>query len=105
MTAFVAFAIAGLLTFGLRASMIFAGPRIRSSEWLGARIGLVAPAVMAAMVVSMLAIEHGDRVVPSAGHLISISAAIVVARRVGNPAAALAVGLPVSWAFALTGLG
>lgn len=104
MTALIAFAVAGLLTFGLRTSMVFAGPRVRSSEWLGARIGLVAPGVMAAMVVSMVAIEHGDRIMPSAGELAAVIAAIVAARRTGNPAAALAVGLPVYWACALTGL-
>jgi hypothetical protein len=85
--------------------MIFAAPRIRSSEWLGARIGLVAPAVMAAMVVSMLAVEHDHRVMPSVGEAAAVLGAIVAARRVGNPAVALAVGLPIYWICALTGLG
>ena len=60
MTTVAAFAIAGVITYLLRCSMVLFGNRLASSTVAESTISLVTPAVLSAIVASALLLEHGD---------------------------------------------
>ena len=94
--AVLAFSVAGAVTFLLRSSMILAGMGTgspRPARW----IALVTPAVLTAMLVSALVVDHGVVTRPPIAEPLAILAAVVGVRRFGNVSVALAVGLPVYW--------
>ena len=84
MNAYLAFTIAAVITYALRASMTIAGSRITRSEHLGPVIGLATPAVLAAMITSALATHHGQIGTPVPVEVASVALAFVVARKTGN---------------------
>ena len=104
MTTLAAFAIAAVITYLLRASMTIAGDRLLSSPTLETAIGLVSPAVLSAMVVSALVLDHGQLAAPGLVETVAVAAAVLAVRKTGNVSMALAVGLPVYWLGTLVGL-
>ena len=104
MNTFFAFAVAAVITFGLRSAMTLVGDRGSSSSPMGQAIGLVAPAVLTAIVAATLLLDHGELVQPRLVEAAAVLAAIIAVRRTSNVSMALAVGLPVYWLGALAGL-
>jgi branched-subunit amino acid transport protein len=104
MTLLLVLVVVAVGTYGFRVSMVLARERFGTPAWLEPRLRLVAPAVLAALVASSLFIDSGTRSVPGMVEAIAVVAGFVAVRRTGNVAAALAVGLPVYWLGALTGL-
>jgi len=103
MTTIGIFAIAGIGTYLLRASMILAPSDMASSPWLERRIGLLSPAVLAAIVATGLLVSDQRVVLPNAVEVAAVIAALVAVHRTKNISAALLVGLPVYWLGALAG--
>ena len=104
MTTLAAFGLAALMTYLLRSSMTIAGDRLLSSTTVAAAIGLVSPAVLSAMVVSALVLDHGRLSPPVLIETVAVAAAVLAVRKTGNVSMALAVGLPVYWLGTLVGL-
>lgn len=109
MTAVAIFAVAGMITYLLRCSMLVFGDRLTSSTIAESAIGLVSPAVLAAIIASALLLEHGEIARPDLAGLLSVAGAVVAVRRTSNVGMALAVGLPIYWVaivtMMVTGLG
>lgn len=103
MTILLAFLTAAVVTWVLRSSMTLASS-VRSTS-LESVIALVAPAVLGAMVVSGLLVEHGQVSLPRLGEIAAVGSAIVVVRRTGNVASGLAAGLPAYWVASAIGAG
>ncbi|MGA9278645.1 AzlD domain-containing protein [Ilumatobacter sp.] len=101
MTIIIAFAVTGAITYFLRSSMLVAGNRFTSSPTVESAIGLVSPAVMAAIIASTLLVDHGRIMSPDLASVAAISVAIVAVRRTGNVGSALLVGLPIYWLIGL----
>ncbi len=104
MTTFAAFGIAAAITYLLRSSMTLVGDRLLSSTTVATAIALVSPAVLSAMVVSALVLDHGRLSPPVLIETLAVAAAVLAVRRTGNVSMALAVGLPVYWIGTLAGL-
>lgn len=104
MTLLVVLVLAGVGTYGFRASMVLAGARFGTPKWLEDRLRLVAPAVLAALVAGSLFLDAGRRATPGVAALVAVAAGFVAVRRTGNVAAALAAGLPVYWLATAAGL-
>ncbi len=104
MTTIAIFALAGLGTYLLRASMILAPSEVASAPWLEQRIGLLSPAVLAAIVASALFVSDQQVSVPNLVEIVAVIAAIAAVHRTKNISAALLVGLPIYWLGALAGL-
>ncbi|MEM9713599.1 MAG: AzlD domain-containing protein [Actinomycetota bacterium] len=104
MSALVVFAVAGIGTYLLRASMVLVGDRLASTAWLEARLALVGPAVLACLVTAGLVVSDGSVRLPGLAEVTAVVAAIVIVRRTGNLGHALFVGLPLYWAAAAIGL-
>lgn len=104
MTTFAAFAVAGLMTYVLRCSMVVIGSRLTSSTAAESAIRLVTPAVLTAIVASALLLQRGAVVLPDLPSVLSVTAAVVAVRRTSHVGLALAVGLPTYWfgSFAMT---
>ena len=96
MNTMLVFAAAGLGTYLLRSSMVWARDSA-SAGWVAARTSLVGPAVLAAIVVRSLAHSGAGAGVGAVVPVAAVVAAMFAARRTGNVAASLAVGLPIYW--------
>lgn len=109
MNAIAIFAVAGMITFVLRSSMVLFGDRLNSSAIVESAIGLVSPAVLAAIIASALLLDRGHVVQPDIAGILAVAGAVVAVRRTSNVSLALAVGLPIYWCcsatFAFAGLG
>ena len=97
MTTFAAFALAGLMTYVLRSSMTLWGHHLLESPRMTEAIGLVAPAVLAAIVVSGLLLDGGTMTYPEPEEVLALGVGLGVVHRTGNVSLALLVGLPVFW--------
>ena len=97
MTTVAAFAIAGVITYLLRCSMVLFGNRLASSTVAESTISLVTPAVLSAILASALLLEHGQIARPDLPGVLSVTAAVVAVRRTSNVGLALGVGLPTYW--------
>jgi branched-subunit amino acid transport protein len=104
MSALVVFAVAALVSFGLRASMVLAGGTRLAGAWTE-RLPLVAPVMLGAIVASSLTVDRGQATAPSLASLAAVGAAAVGVRRTGSLSAALAIGFPVFWVISAVGLG
>lgn len=104
MNTMTVFALAAIATYVLRSLVILAGDRVAQSPALESVIGLVSPAVLAAIVASALLVHGGSVAVPDPAGLAAVLGALVAVRRTGNVAAALFIGLPIYWLGALVGL-
>ena len=104
MTVLVAMGLAGIGTFVLRSSMVLLHERLGSIDWLERRLALVGPAVLGAIVMSWLAVDDGDAVMPNGVEVVAVAAALLTVRRTGKVGLALGVGLPVYWVGAAAGL-
>lgn len=109
MTAFAIFAIAGMITYLLRCSIVVFGDRFTSSTVAESAIGLVSPAVLTAIIASTLLLDHNEIAWPDLAGVLSVAGAVVAVRRTSNVSMGLAVGLPIYWvvtaAMTLAGLG
>ena len=96
MTAVVAFSLAAVVTYLLRSGMTLtpAGWAANRQESWGA---LVSPAVLTAMVLTALVLDHGDVVRPALAEMLAIIAAIDGDRRSGNMSVALVARHPAVW--------
>lgn len=96
MTALLAIVLTGLGTYGMRAVFIVALSRKPFHPMALRALEYVAPAVMGALVVSMLITPDGEMAlgVPELGGLAS---AALVAARTRNHIAALSVAMVVFW--------
>jgi len=103
MSALVVFAVAAAASFGLRASMVVVGGDRVSEVWT-ARLPLVPPVMLSAIVASSLFLDHGHARSPSVAALAAVGAVVVGVRRTGSLNAAFAVGFPVFWALSAAGL-
>lgn len=97
MTTIAAFAVAGVITYLLRCSMLLFGNPLGSSVVAESAIKLVTPAVLTAIVASALLLQHGEFVRPDVPSVLAVIAAVVVVRRTSQVGLALAVGLPMYW--------
>lgn len=104
MTVLLTFAAAAVVTYLLRISMVLLGDRLTANPAATQAIGLLGPAVMAALVAGWLFTHQGRPELPHAGALLAVAAAYLAARRFHNAGIALAVGLPVFWLAGLVGL-
>ena len=104
MTIFLAFTLAGLGTCLIRTAPILAGERLLSSSAVERRVGLIAPAVLAAIVCNALLVGPNGAALPSLVEVLAIGGAFAVVRRTGNVGLALAAGLPIYWIGVLAGL-
>lgn len=104
MTIFIAFALAGLGTCFIRIAPLLAGERLASSPAVECRVGLIAPAVLAAVVCNALLVGPTGATLPGLVEVVAIGGAFAVVRRTGNVGLALAVGFPIYWIGVLTGL-
>ena len=102
MTAVTVFAVAGLITYLLRCSMLVFGNRLTSSTVAEPAIGLVSPAVLTAIIASALLLEHGEIARPDIAGVLSVAGAVIAVRRTSNVSMALAVGLPTYWVLTAT---
>ncbi|MDW3177899.1 MAG: AzlD domain-containing protein [Acidimicrobiia bacterium] len=104
MIIFATFALAGIGTYAIRIAPILLGDHLLSSSSIESRIGLIAPAVLAAIVSSALLIgPHGARL-PGIVELVVVGSAFAIVRHTGNVGLALAIGFPMYWIGALLGL-
>lgn len=103
MSAILVFAIAALASFGLRSSMVLAGGERLSDAW-AARLPLVAPVMLSAIVASSVLVESGRASVPSPAVLAAVIGAVVGVRRTESLHAAFVVGFPVFWVMSALGL-
>jgi branched-subunit amino acid transport protein len=97
MTNWIVIAAVAVGTYALRVSMFVVVGRRAVPAWLSAAMTLVGPAAIAALVGSMLFTSAGGVGSPPAAELIALLAGFGVARRTGNVAHALLVGLPAFW--------
>jgi branched-subunit amino acid transport protein len=97
MTTIAAFALAGVITYLLRCSMVLFGNRLASSTVAESTIRLITPAVLTAIVASALLLQHGEIARPDLPGMLAVAAAVVAVRRTSNVGLALAVGLPTYW--------
>ena len=104
MSTLMIFVLGGLGTYALRSLMILGEGRIGGAGWLEANISLVSPAVLAAIVASSLFVAQGAVQLPNLVTVVAVAAAMFAVHRTGNVSAALAVGLPIYWIGAATGL-
>lgn len=103
MIIFVTFALAGIGTYAIRIAPILLGEHLLSSS-IESRIGLIAPAVLAAIVSSALLVGPGGARLPGFVELVAVGSAFAIVRRTGNVGLALAVGFPLYWVGVLFGL-
>lgn len=97
MNALLTFAIIGSATYLLRSAVVLGRGWLVDESWIEDRIVYVAPAVLAALVASALFTSGGWLSLGHPAEIAAVIVAIVVVRRVGNPAVALVVGLPTYW--------
>lgn len=102
MTAFAIFAVAGMITYLLRSSMLVFGDRLTSSTVAESAIGLVSPAVLTAIIASTILLDHNEIARPDLAGVLSVAGAVVAVRRTSNVSMALAVGLPIYWVVTAT---
>lgn len=105
MNPFLVFAVAALGTYLLRASVILLGDRLHMCASIERTIGLVAPAVLSAIVVSSLALKDHQLVRPDLAAVLAVAGAFLAVRRTSNVSMALATGLPIYWLGVFAGLG
>jgi len=89
---------AGIGTFALRVGMVMAADRIRIPKWLDRASSLVAPAAMAALAATAIAVAAtGDG--PAAGitPIVAAGAAAFAVARTRKPQMAMLVGMPTLW--------
>lgn len=104
MTIFITFALAGLGTYLIRVAPLLAGEQLVSSPAVERHVGLIAPAVLAAIVCNALAVGPSGAALPGLVELAAIWGAFAIVRRTGNVGFALAVGFPIYWIGMLAGL-
>lgn len=97
MTNWFVIAAVAVGTYAFRVSMFVVVGRRSVPTWLSAAMTMVGPAAVAALVGSMLFTSGGRFASPPAAELIALLAGFCVARRTGNVAHALLVGLPAFW--------
>ena len=102
MTAVAVFAVAGMITYLLRSSMVVFGDRLISSTIADSAIALVSPAVLTAIIASAVLLEHGELAPPDIAGVLSVTSAVIAVRRTSNVSMALAVGLPIYWVVTIT---
>lgn len=96
---FAIFALAGLITYLLRSSMLLFGDRLTASSLAESAIRMTSPAVLTAIVASALFLDHGQATRPDLAAAAPVVSAVVAVRRTSNVGMALAVGLPTYWIF------
>jgi branched-subunit amino acid transport protein len=102
-TTWLVIAAVALGTYGLRASMFVVVGDRRLPAWTQTPMSLVAPAAVAALVTSTVAIRSGQVVAPAVAEVLAVAVGFLAVRRSGNVMHAFVAGLPVLWA--LTALG
>lgn len=104
MTALITFAVAGLVTYLLRVSMVLFGARLLDSPRVAPAIALVGPAVLAAIIASALPLEDGHIAAPGVVSVVAIGGGALAVHRTNDVSAALFVGLPIYWLGVAAGL-
>ncbi|MEM9132364.1 MAG: AzlD domain-containing protein [Actinomycetota bacterium] len=99
------FALAGVITFAIRASLVVAGDRPALQGVVASHAPLVAPAVLSAIVASALLVSDEGIGPADPAAVVAVIAGAVAVHRQGNAFTALLVGLPVYWACTALGLG
>lgn len=102
MTAVAVFAVAGMITYLLRSSMVVFGDRLTSSKSADSAIALVSPAVLTAIIASAVLLDHGALARPDIAAVFSLTGAVIAVRRTSNVSMALAIGLPIYWVVNIT---
>lgn len=88
-------------SYALRVSMfVLLGNRSLPS-WATAPMSLVAPAAVAALVASMLFVQHGAVQTPPLAELTAVGAGFAAVRRSGNVMHAFVAGMPAFWLIGL----
>lgn len=97
MSTWLVMALAGLGTYLLRVSLVVAHDRFGTPRWLAPHLRMVGPSVLAAILMSSLAVAQDTRTGPAAAEIVAVTAAYLAVRRWGNVSLALVVGFPVYW--------
>lgn len=94
MTAWIVFAVGGVITYLSRGSFLFLGDRLRLPDWTDAPLRYVAPAAFAAIAVPATLGDDGLRaLLPPTAAVIGVVAASVVVARTRSVPWGLLVGL------------
>lgn len=97
MSAWIVIATVSVGTYAMRASMFVALGGRQLPAWTARPMSLVAPAAVAALVTSTLAVSHGELVVPPIAEVAAVVTGFAAVRRSGNVMHAIVAGLPVYW--------
>jgi len=100
MSVLVVFAAAAAGTYLLRISMVVGGVGERLDARWSARLALVAPVMLSAIVASSLFLARSEPRVPALADIVAILASAMAVRRTGSIAVAFVVGFPVYWMLA-----
>ncbi len=98
------FAIAGVLTFALRVSLVVAGDRPALRGVVADHAPLVTPAVLSAILASALLVSERGVGPAEPAAAIAVAAGALAVTRHGNVLMALVVGFPVYWLGTALGL-
>ena len=105
MSTFLVFVAAAAASYALRVSMVVSGASRRlPAGWL-ARLSLVTPVVLSAIVARALFV-HGEQVsAPDVAPLLAVATGAIAVRRFGSLNYAFLAGFPMFWAATAVGLG
>lgn len=101
MSALLVFALAAGGTYLIRISMVVSGVGERLDSTWTARLSLIAPTMLSAIVASSLFLDRNDLSLPAAADVVAVIAAALAVRRSGSLAVAFVVGFPVYWSLGL----
>ena len=104
MSLFLAIIAAAAGTYLLRASLVALPDRHATPAWLSARLPLLGPAILAAIITASLVGTGGAVHRPQPVEVAAVAAGALAVRRTGSVGAALAVGLPIYWVGTALGL-
>lgn len=103
MTTWLVILAIGLGTYALRVSMFILLGQRSLPAWTTQPMSLVAPAAVAALVTSTIAIRGGELTAPALADVAAVAAGFLAVRRTGNVMHAFAIGMPVFWVVSALG--
>jgi branched-subunit amino acid transport protein len=103
-TTWIVMLAVGLGSYALRLSLLALLGRTGVPAWLSSVLPWVAPAVIGALVASMVLTPGGTPITHIPPELVAVVAGFVAVRWTGNVVHAFTVGMPVMWALTAIGM-
>jgi len=103
-TTWIVMLAVGLGSYALRLSMLALLGRTGVPAWLASVLPWVAPAVIGALVASMVLTPGGSPVTAVPPELIAVAAGFAAVRWTGNVVYAFTAGMPVMWILTAIGM-